>query len=484
MHVCVRRRSRHALVALVAMGMAACEDPPVFTEPEEVTFTAVAIDKASVRPREGERLTVGPTAYDVALDISWQNMPAGSTLGVWLETHDSVSGQTFRWEGDLAATSEALGSSTGSTTFEGTVTLPEVSPFCGSYDYLRILAVVFPGGDPPPNQSYRDEVFYEVSGSDWTGPCLSDVFSIFPGTDFRVGEPFIVYGRNLPDGLDVSLPGAQQGDNVWPGFVRLPETQSLYPVPNDGYMIAFVPVGATSGRVRAFAGGTEVRYGPDGDVNLTVAASNADVFEPNNTPATATDSIYFDFWDPFGVWGAYGFNPSLTLTGADRTPDLTFPAYGQGDWFYVYGIGGAATEIDVCINVASHVGNTDDLDLIVYDTAGAIAAQGTTASGSEGVRIENVSGTDVYWAWVTPFLAGFNSTLGGYGYEVGRCAGATGTTIARPDGPVGFFGAPGASDAGIGVAARDARSRQQAVGIGGGVVRVPLAELRQRGGER
>lgn len=485
MNFSVRRRRREAvaLLALVLPGFWACEDAAVFTEPEEVTFTAVAIDKASVRPREGSRLTVGPTVYDLEIDVVWQNLPSASVLGVWLETHDSVSGQTFRWEGDLLEAFETLTSSSGETSFSGSFTLPEVSPFCGSYDYARILAVVFPGGNPPPNEAYRDQVFYEVSGSDWSGPCVSDVFTIVPGVTQRVGAPIVVYGRNLPDNLNVSLPGAQQDDNLWPRFIRLPEAQSLYPVPNDGYMIAFIPVGAETGTLRAFAGSTEVRYGP-GEVTLAINPSSADVFEPNNTPAAATDSIYFDLWDPFGAWGAYGFNPSLTLTGADRTPDPVAPIYGQGDWFFLFGVGGATTEIDVCVRIAAHAGDLDDIDLIVYDTAGVIAAEGTTPTGTESVRIDDVSGTDVYWVWVAPFLAGMTSAEGGYGYEVGRCAGATGTAIARPDGPFTFFGTSGATSP-LGSAATAAHAREQSVGIiDAGRARVPVADLRQRGGER
>ena len=442
MHSSVRRRRREtaALFALALPAFVACEDPATFTEPEEVSFTAVAIDKATVRPREGERLTAGPTEYTLELDVHWQGMPSGSELGVWLETYDSVNGQTFRWEGDLLEGSETLPRATGSTSFETTFTLPEVSPFCGSYDYARILAVVFPGGDPPPNEAYRDEVFYEVSGSDWTGPCIGDLFAVLPGTTYRIGEPILVYGRSLPDALDVSLPGAQQSDNVFPEFIRLPETESLYPVPNDGYMIAFVPVGATSGRLRGYAGGTEVRYSEDGTVFLNVDPSADDALEPNNDPAAAASGIYFDVWDPWGVWGAYGFNPSLTMAGADLNPDALAPSYGEGDWFYVVGIGDATTEIDVCINVASHRPAEDDIDLIVYDSLGVIAAEGSTATGTEAVRIENVSGDDLYWAWVAPYLAGYSSTVGGYRYEVGRCDDATGTEIARPQGPVGFFG--------------------------------------------
>ncbi|HUF14013.1 MAG TPA: hypothetical protein VMN78_12995 [Longimicrobiales bacterium] len=482
----VRHRRRGAATPLVfaLAGVVACEDTPVFTEPEVVTFTAVAIDKASVRPREGERLTVGPAVHDVEFDVHWQEMPASSVLGVWLETHDSVAGQAFRWEGDLAESFEALPGSSGETRFTGTFTLPEVSPFCGSYDYLRILAVVFPGGESPPNEAYRDEVFYEVSGSDWSGPCLSDVFALFPGTDYRIGEPILVYGRRLPDALAVSLPGAQQVDNVWPSFIRVPETQSLYPVPGDGYLIAFIPVGAETGRLRAFAGSTEVRYRPDADVTLTISPLAADVFEPNNTPALATDSIYFDFWDPFAVWGAYGFNPSLTLTGADLTPDAVAPEYGEGDWFHLFGEGDATTLIDVCVNVAAHAGGFDDIDLIVYDITGAIAAQSTTPGGAEGVRVDDVSGADVYWVWVAPFLAGMTSSSGAYTYEVGHCAAATGTAIARPTEPLGFFESVGQSASPIGSAAAGAGDGAPTVRIGGSDERVPLAELRQRGGGR
>lgn len=478
-----RRRGAVALVGLVLPVFYACEETTGFTEPEGVTFTAVAIDKATVVPSQGQRLTAGPAEYDVAFDVHWQNMPASSVLGVWLETHDSVSGQTFRWEGDIAEAFETLPSASGETNFSGTFTLPVVSPFCGSYDYLRILAVVFPGGESPPNESYRDEVFYEVSGSDWTGPCVSDVFPLFPGADYRIGEPVLVYGRNLPNTLEVSLPGSQQGDNVWPRFIRPPETQSLYPVPNDGYMIAFIPVGAESGRLRAFAGSTEVRYGPDGFVNISpISTSTADVFEPNNTPAEATDSIYFDFWDPFAVWGAYGYNPSLTLTGADRAPDADIPEYGQGDWFYLFGEGDASTVIDVCINIAAHAGSLDDIDLIVYDETGAIAAQSATASGTEAVRVDDVSGGDVYWVWVAPFLSGMNSTMGAYTYEVGHCANATGTAIARPNEPLGFLAA--GQTAGLGVAAAGARDRVTSVRPGGAAERVPLDTLRKSGGAR
>lgn len=434
-----RRRPAAALFAFVLPVLGACEAPAEFTEPEEIAFTALAIDKATVLPREGARLTAGPNVYEVEVDVAWQDMPGGSELRVFLETQDSISGQTFRWEGDLDGATEAMNSATGSTTFEGTVVLPEVSPFCGSYDYFRILAVAFPGGDPPPNAAYRDEVFYEVSGSDWSGPCVSGVFYVMNPTNHRIGEPLLVYGRDLSDDVSVSLPGGQQADNVWPTFIRVPESQALIPVPNVGYMITFVPVGATSGRIRAFAGGQETRYSAGGTVTLQIATSNDDVFEPNNTPASATDSIYFQLIDPWGTWGVYGYNPSLTLSGADRTPDALTPIFGEGDWFRVVGAGTAATATDVCINVASHVGTADDLDLFVYDQGGNIAAQSATISGSEAVRLEDVSGSDAYWAWVTPYLAGFSSAAGGYSYEVGRCADTTGTDIARPDGPIGFL---------------------------------------------
>ena len=431
-----RRRGAAALLALTLPVFAACEDPAVFTEPEESTFTAVAINRATVLPHEGSRLTAGPTPYDVEVEIAWQNMPAGSELAVYLETHDSVTGQNFRWEGDIAAATETLSGSDGETTFEGQFTLPVVSPFCGSYDYLRILAVVFPGGEAPPNAAYRDEVFYEVSGADWSGPCLSDVYPVFPGTNYRVGEPILVYGRDLPDDLDVSLPGALQSDNVWSSFIRVPEGISLLPVPGDGYSIAFVPIGATSGRVRAFADGSEVRYGPDGDVNLIVAASQADVFEPNNSAAQATDSIFFNLWDPFAFWGPYGYNPSLTLTGADLTPDAVAPIYGQGDWFYLYQpFVDAGVEIDMCVNVTSHDG-LDDIDVIVYDENGLIVDESASAGGDEAVRVDDVSNDDFYFVWVAPFLAGMTSTNGGYTYEVGFCG--TGSAVTRPDGPLGF----------------------------------------------
>lgn len=486
MRFSVRRRRREAvaLLALALPGFVACEDATEFTEPETVAFTAIAIDKASVRPREGERLTVGTTSYDVEVDVRYQNLPAGSVLGVWLETHDSVTGQNFRWEGDLLAEFIALSSASGTVSFSDAVQLPEVSPFCGSYDYARILVVAFPSGDPPPNEAYRDEVFFEVSGSDWSGPCVSNVFAL-PGTGaLRVGEPIVVYGRSLPATLAVSLPGAQQDDNVWPGTVRLPETVSLLPVPNDGYVIAFVPVGAETGLLRAFVGGDEVRYGPDGATTLTISPSTADFLEPNNSPATASELIYFDLLDPFGVWGAYGFNPSLTLAGADQTPDALAPEYGEGDWHFLVGVANPAVEIDACINVASHLGGLDDIDVFVYDTAGLIVAQSATSSGTEAVRVDGISSTDVYWVWVTPWLAGFTSTAGGYSYEVGECATATGTAIARPDGPRRFFGASG-EPAADRVATRNPQTRDRSVRVpAAGEARVPLSQLRVRGGER
>ena len=435
-----RRRGAAALLALTLPTIAACEDPEEFTEPEEVTFAAVAIDKATVRPREGERLTVGPTPYEFSADVHWQNMPSGSTLAVFIETHDSVAGQTFRWEGDFDAVFEELSGSSGSTTVSFDVALPEVSPFCGTYDYVRILAVVFPDGEAPPNSAYRDEVFYEVSGSDWSGPCVSNVFSVFPGANARAGTPMLVYGRDLPDELDVSLPGAQQEDNVWPGFIPVPEALSLLPVPNDGYMIAFVPVGAEDGLVRAFADGDEVHYGPDGQVTVDVVSQGEDVFEPNNTPAAAQDSIYLGLWDPFGFWGAYGYNPSLTLAGDDLTPDALAPEYGEGDWFYLYipfeAPAGFPAQ-DLCVHAASHDGAIADLDLYVYDENGAIVDQSATASSSEAVRVDDVGPDDFYWVWVAPFLDGFTSTTGGYTYETGPCVGAT-TDVDRPNGPIAF----------------------------------------------
>lgn len=480
----VRRSRRYANWALVLLlpVLGGCEDPAEFTEPDHVAFTALAIDKATVRPREGERLTVGPTEYDFEVDLRWQNMPSGSGVGVWLETWDSVSGQQYRWEGDLLEGSASITGASGETGFSGTFTLPEVSPFCGSYDYVRILAVAFPGGDPPPNAAYRDEVFFPVSGSNWTGPCVARAFGIFPGTDYRVGEPIILYGRGLPAALDVSLPGSQQDDNVWPNFVRLPESEALFPVPGTGYVIAFVPVGAQDGRLRAFAGSSEVRYTEAATVTIDVAATQADVFEPNNTAAAATDSIYLGLWDPWSYWGAYGFNPSLTLTGADRTPDALDPQYGQGDWFYVLGVADPTVTFDVCIRVASHLGSADDLDLYVYDGSGAIVAQSASATGTESVRIADVSSSDVYWAWVTPWLAGFTSAVGGYSYEVGPCANATGTAILRPDRPFGFkpSGSSGGSGP-AGVAGRDGGDGTVGL-IGGG--RVPVSTLREQGGDR
>lgn len=481
-----RRREAVALMALALPALVACEDAVEFTEPETVAFTAIAIDKASVRPREGERLTAGPALYDVEVEVRYQNLPSSSVLGVWVETHDSVTGQTFRWEGDVLAETLALSGSSGTVSLSQSVRLPVVSPFCGSYDYARILAVAFPGGNSPPNEAYRDEVFYQVSGSNWSGPCVANVFGLAGSGDFRIGEPFLVYGRALPGGLDVSLPGAQQGDNVWPVFVRPPETVSLYPVPNDGYVIAFVPVGAESGRLRAFAGGNEVRYGPDGETTLSISTSPADFLEPNNTPGSASDSIYFNLLDPFAEWGAYGFNPSLTLAGADRNPDALAPNWGEGDWFYLYQPFFSETPVvmDLCVNVASHLGDLDDLDVFVYDADGAVVTQSATASGSEAIRVDDVGSSDVYWVWVAPWLAGFTSDAGGYTYEVGQCASSTGTAIARPDGPRGFFGssdAPAASARAL----RDTETSIQAVRVpASGAARVPISELQVRGGER
>jgi hypothetical protein len=52
--------------------------------------------------------------------------------------------------------------------------------------------------------------------------------------------------------------------------------------------------------------------------------------------------------------------------------------------------------------------------------------------------VDAIDVDDVYWVWVAPFLDTFTSATGGYTYEVGPCAAATGTEIERPEGPLSF----------------------------------------------
>lgn len=401
--------------------LAGCSDDELPGAPGGPSFAAVAIDRTVLEPRPGAGLTVSGAPLTLLVPAHFQGATGGS-LVLTVRARDRESP-----EGVVLLDARGVGSSADSITFEALLELPPISPWCGSYDEIAVVVGLHDplrAGDAPIG---ADSVSYPVSGAAPAGPCLRAVDLPAAEAPLRWGAPLLLFGRALTADVLVSLPGAAQSDNALPTLPP-PPSRDL-PVDDDGYVLAFVPVGAHSGRLRLFAAGGEARYAADAAVELDVAATTADALEPNDGADASAGDVYLDAVDPYGDWGIYAFNPSLTLDEADRAPDPERPGYGVGDWFPLRRADPAA---DLCIRVQAAEPGARDVHLFVYGDAGALVGSSTEPGGVQSLRVSAAAGPEPLRVAVLPSTSPANQDAEAYAYEAGRCASSSGGTVERP----------------------------------------------------
>ncbi|MBI4409516.1 MAG: hypothetical protein HY561_07385, partial [Gemmatimonadetes bacterium] len=269
--------------ALALLWLAACKETEIPSAPEEEiepAFNAAVFDRSTLVPAEGtSALGVGTLSYKA--DVAFQRTATeavskpSTRVGFWIETHKSLTEGDTNWEGDLVTDSLPTSASSGETTFQGSVRVPSISPFCGAYDQLRFLTNLALSDDAVTGES----VWQTVTGTKTQtqiGPCVYRVETVDDRSQSVVwGEPIFMSGRGL-------------STNPYPrlfftgGFEALLLSR-VSPVGTYWHYLGWVPVGATSGSVSAFQSGVATSYGKDVAPSMTVATGGADFFEPNDT---------------------------------------------------------------------------------------------------------------------------------------------------------------------------------------------------------
>lgn len=160
------RRARGLGLCAALLAAAACEEPTLPTELDEIRYSTVSIDESTLVPEPGASLTRGQiVTYDV--DVLYQRSTedvaaAGDVLlGFYVEMWDSVPDVGWSWLGDAVDSVVTVSGSEGSLSFAGSFTVPPVAPRCETYDVIRVLAIM----DPASNTAYRDTETYPLTGT-------------------------------------------------------------------------------------------------------------------------------------------------------------------------------------------------------------------------------------------------------------------------------------------------------------------------------
>lgn len=421
------------LAATALLWLSACEESELPSAPAgRPSFTAIAFDRTTLQPVAGTTFAAGGAAERTfTVDVRYQRTPeeikrlATASLQFYIETFDSIAFRSdfaqFFWEGDLTSAAGTAKGDTGTIRFTGKFRVPTATPLCGSYDYLRIIAVM----EPEVNLAYRDQSIHRVTGA--REASSTDFFNCVYGTaetdktaGLRWGEPLWVFGRRLPYGVKLATGIHATAPGMKLVFAGAPDVAPAPYVFVSGQftdVFGWVPIGARSGDVRMKGGVREVAYGSDTPPTITVATDARDFFEPNDTIGSPGAALLSDISRAFlGV--LYAYNPALTLPAHDResNPYKGWEAWGKGDWFRL-----RTTRLtDVCVYVDLDQ-SRDNTDLFVFNQGGNLVASSFT-NFDEGVRLNGVPANTTLFVWVTPRRAAMTTANGAYVYEAGDCA--------------------------------------------------------------
>ncbi|HUF14017.1 MAG TPA: hypothetical protein VMN78_13015 [Longimicrobiales bacterium] len=160
------RRARGLGLCAALVVAAACEEPTLPTELDEIRYSTVTIDESTLRPEPGVSLSRGQNVtydVDVLYQRSAEDVAASGDvlLGFYVEMWDSVPDVGWSWLGDAVDSVVTVSGSEGSLSFTGSFTVPSMAPRCETYDVIRLLAIM----DPAANTAYRDTETYPLTGS-------------------------------------------------------------------------------------------------------------------------------------------------------------------------------------------------------------------------------------------------------------------------------------------------------------------------------
>lgn len=208
------RTIRAASVAAVFLTALACEEPTLPERIDDIRYSLLTIEEASVEPEPGTALTRGAElAYEA--EVRYQRTAEDvaenpeATIAFYVEMWDSTA-QGWSWVGDAAADFQSVSNDQGSVMFSGTTTLPAMGTRCEPFDQVRLFAIM----TPATNISHRSGIVYDVTGAS-TPPTVGTIsFGGEVTGVFDASAPCQVYTLTLaaPQMVSIALAGADDPD--------------------------------------------------------------------------------------------------------------------------------------------------------------------------------------------------------------------------------------------------------------------------------
>lgn len=425
-------RTAVAAVFLVLAAGACDSSTEIPTVPEgDIPFNAVAINSSTLQPASGTTLEAGSSGNPFHAEVAYQitseefNQGGNPFFFFWVE---SWAGNGATWEGDLHEEQVFANQQSGTQTFQGTFSVPTISPFCSAYSELtvavQLLAVTEPpGNDPDLNPddekttagSTVDRIFANVNGATGTSAnCMQNIVW-HNGVPWWWGESMILWARNIDPAANVQFlvgPEGEQATIITEGHFENGES---------GFVVWLPP--ASDGQISMLVNGVEVPvYGANRRTSIDYDGDE-DIFWPND----AFDDPAFDFIaDNWLGSSVFVWNPSLSIHAPEQEVDASANPLGsetwmKGDWYSVWLDDiDSGTTVDVCSWI--FFDGTDDLDLLIFNDQGGLLASSTASVGttSEFVRVNGVAGGTELRLWVAPFSLATASGI--YRVISGNCA--------------------------------------------------------------
>lgn len=423
---------RFSCVCVTLAALAACESSPDLPTAAEgpPPFSRITWDRTTLSPAPGSSFQVGqPFSYraDAFFEISPEDMAEDPTrvAVIYLEARDSYESwgsESWYDAGDLDRVRVFLpeGVSSGFIGLEGSITVPEVSPYCWEYDEIRLRARVVAGSVVDTLDSEKT-----APGTELTLP--------FPvsGTDLPQ-EPCVVYDTRLKEydwawgelvRAEIHHLGAEQqvtfqlGDGPRQNFL-LGAYQDDF-LTEVTYAETFLPVGSEGGDFRVYVDG-ELAIPGGGLWDHYRIPEPRDFGDPDN-----------DRWndpqdDNLWLWGTpiafYGRELAFTPLDREPAPELNpfgWDQYGRGDWWYLFLSSDHISQL--CVLIQHATGSADEADLFLTTSMGELLqAERYPGEDWQWLFMPVPEGPHTFYLWAAP--KNIDSEFGRYWLTAAECS--------------------------------------------------------------
>ena len=208
------RTIRATAAATVFLTALACEEPTLPERIDDIRYSLLTIEEASLEPEPGTALARG-AEFDYEVAVHYQRTAEDvaenpdATIGFYVEMWDSTA-EGWSWVGDATEEFQSVSDDQGSVVFAGSTTLPTMGTRCEPFDQVRLFTIM----TPATNISHRSGVVYDVTGAS-TLPTMGSIsFGGAASGVFGANAPCQAYTLTLatPQLVSITLTGTADPD--------------------------------------------------------------------------------------------------------------------------------------------------------------------------------------------------------------------------------------------------------------------------------